>query len=98
MSSTKLLQGGALEEKDDIFALNDFQERKTSKVTCSRDVRPRARFASSEEDEAPLARQVGDIRSCKSKAMEMMMLVPVRLGENVSLTKGSLIWEFIVVL
>ena len=80
MSSTKLLQGGALEEKDDIFALNDFQERKTSKVTCSRDVRPRARFASSEEDEAPLARQVGDIRSCKS--MAMMMLVPVRHGEK----------------
>ena len=52
---------------------------KTSKVTCSRDVRPRARFASSEEDEAPLARQVGDIRSCKS--MAMMMLVPVRHGE-----------------
>ena len=69
----------SLEEKDDIFALNDFQERKTSKVTCSRDVRPRARFASSEEDEAPLARQVGDIRSCKS--MAMMMLVPVRHGE-----------------
>ena len=36
-------------------------------------MRPRARFASSEEDEAPLARQVGDIRSCKSTAMMMVM-------------------------
>ena len=71
--------------------------------TCSRDERPKARFAISEEDEAPRARQVGDIRSCKSMttmmmitmtvhgiammAMEIMMLMRVRPGEKVSRPK-----------
>ena len=45
--------------------------------TCSRDERPKARFAISEEDEAPRARQVGDIRSCKSMTTMMMITMTV---------------------
>ena len=45
--------------------------------TCSRDERPKARFAISEEDEAPRARQGGDIRSCKSMTTMMMITMTV---------------------
>ena len=41
-------------------------------LTCSTDVSPRARFASSEVEEAPLAKQVGDISSCKSITVRMV--------------------------